>query len=146
MEKSFKISKYNPSHNNEQLKKEWSSYHDVHKLVSLEDYLFIENEYINTVICVCRCLNIKSLKIKDLECYDDSFDLIENNEIEIDELENVLKLVLRELAWFKLVSQECEFHFGYDYYMYILLSKDFILHPECVSDRLFIESFKSPYL
>jgi len=146
MKYSHKITKYNPSHTKERLQEEWTSYHDIGKLVSLEKYLFIENKYIETVIEICKCTNTKFLRIKDLEIYDDSFDLVEDKKVEITELEDILRLVLREKLWFKLVSEDCQFHFGYDYYMYFVSSKDFTSCIENVSNKLYVENFKSPYL
>lgn len=146
MKYSYKITKYNPSYSKEIIREEWTSYHDIGKSVSMEEYLLIENEYIESVIGICKCIKTKFLKIKDLEIYNDSLDLVENKKIEIPELKDILRLVLREELWCKLVSKECQFHFGYDYYMYFVSSEDYTSCLKNISEMLYIEKFRSPYL
>ena len=147
MKYSYKITKYKPTKGVRRFdKNQWTSYSDVGNLVSLEKYLVVESDYINTVIEICNCMGIKNFRLSELELYDESFNLFENKKIEISELPDVLKLILREEVWFKLISKNCQFHFGYDYYMYFVSSKDFSACFDNVSDKLYLEVFRSPYL
>ncbi len=103
-------------------------------------------QYVRTVIEICKHTETKSLKIKELEVNVDSSKFADNQNIDVSELEEILRLILREDLWCKLVSKKLKFHFGYDYYMYLIISDDFTLWKDAVSDSLYIEDFKSPYL
>jgi hypothetical protein len=171
---SWRISKYNPKYRNkkdEYQKNEWTSCHDIGKLYdskefTVDDYMAVENAYINTVLSFMNGLNIKTLTAQYLEKYFDSLNchetplvyteemkelferLHEGYILEIRDVEHLCRLVLREQLWCKLENDNKMFiHFGYDYYMYIgslLKPKEVINLIENIG--IFIEIFESPYL
>jgi hypothetical protein len=144
MRKSYKITKYNPR--NESIHLDWTSFCDIGKLVSEEEYLCIEKEYINTVIYLCRYFEIEFLEIQNLELYSNITEYHEKDIINIKNITDLLQMILREYLWCKLVSKECEFHFGYDYYMYFISRKSSTDWIDGISNKLFIEEYQSPYL
>lgn len=172
---SWRITKYNPKYRNEKdeyQKDEWTSCHDIGKLYdgkefTVDDYMAVENAYIDTVLSFVNGVNIKTLTVKYLEKHNDNnikfhkIPLIYTEEmielfkrvhegtvLEIRDIGHLCRLVLREQLWCKLENDNKMFiHFGYDYYMYIgCLSKPKRVINLIEKIGLFIEEFKSPYL
>lgn len=128
--------------------KEWTSFADVGKgIVSLDEYMKTESKYIRLILEICKLHKVKSLKIKELDNFNHLKQYSSNqkisNEIELIEL---LKLILREKIWCKLCSRNCEFHFGYDYYLYCICNKDLYCFFDIPSIMLNIEKYISPYM
>lgn len=125
---------------------EWTSYFDVGNKVSLEDYILLEDEYINFVISLCSLLSVEKLTVSELEIFDEAGLLKYPESLAINELPLLIRDVLREKIWCKLLSDDLEVHFGYDFYMYVVcpLSSDFI--KSNIKTNLNIEAFQSPYL
>ena len=170
---SWRVTKYNPKHRNEEdvyLNDEWTSCHDIGKLFdgkvfTVNDYLAIENAYIEVVLSFMKNVNITTLKVKCLEKYNESVapkdtslgyttemiklyvELHEDSILGTEDIQNLCRLVLREQLWCKLENDHKMFvHFGYDYYMYI----GCLLKPENITDLikgtgLFMERIESPY-
>ena len=40
-------------------------------------------------------------------------------ELNIENIEKIIRLILREMIWMVLVNENIEIRFGYDYYMYV---------------------------
>jgi hypothetical protein len=165
---NWRITKYDPKNRNlngSYLKKEWTSYSDIGKIFennqfTVEDYLKIENAYIDAIIFFMECMNIHKLKVVDLENHNivNENDLFSEDMIKVykslkngqlltkEKVKIVSRLILRELLWCKLESQDMYIHFGYDYYMYIG-SKDICKDTIAQIERsgLYVEAFRSPY-
>lgn len=141
MKFSYRITKHGTPHDGD-----WTSFHDIGKSVSEKKYLVAETEYVNTVIAVANCLGASSLTISGLELNAGGELYVEGQEIEVDRLAPLVVAILRERVWCKLKSPVCEFHFGYDYYMYLVSTVAAeICFPKNKS-RLYFEAFQSPYL
>lgn len=170
---SWRVTKYNPKYRDEEdvyHNDEWTSCHDIGKLFNgneftANDYLAIENAYINAVLSFMQNINVTSFKVKCLEKYNDNIvsqnttlvytnemiklyvELHENSILGVDNIQNLCRLLLREQLWCKLENDNRMFvHFGYDYYMYI----GCLLKPENITDLiqgtgLFMERIESPY-
>lgn len=125
---------------------EWTSYFDVGNKVSLEDYILVEDEYINFVISLCYLFSVEKLTVSELEVFDEAGLLKYPESVAINELPLLIRDVLREKIWCKLLSDDLEVHFGYDFYMYVVcpLSCDFIKSK--IKTSLNVEAFQSPYL
>jgi hypothetical protein len=125
---------------------EWTSYFDVGNKVSLEDYILVEDEYINFVISLCYLFSVEKLTVSELEIFDEAGLLKYPESVAINELPLLIRDVLREKIWCKLLSDDLEVHFGYDFYMYVFcpLSCDFIKSK--IKTSLNVEAFQSPYL
>lgn len=145
MKYSYRITKYAPL-GNELSSSEWTSFFDIGKSVSEEAYLLTETDYVETVIAICRCLGASLLIISNLELNSEGEPYTEGQKIEVNQLAPVVKAILREKIWCKLKSASCEFHFGYDYYMYLISETDAEPCFPKEKSKLYFEAFRSPYL
>ena len=92
----YRITKYNPQYRNKNgkyLEEEWTSYSDISKcfsdqLLTFEEYISVENKYIQAVLELATSKNISKFKLVELEKYD---------EIELDNnsTENMISLYPR---------------------------------------------------
>lgn len=122
----------------------WSSFSDVGKKISFEQYLEIEKQYIDTILAICKYNNIGYLKISKLWTNTKTYNLKNKDLISIKDLPNIISCILREDIWCKLVHRKCQFHFGYDFYMYCISQQDLFEFLKNNS-KLNIEKYKSPY-
>ncbi|MED4531197.1 hypothetical protein [Metabacillus fastidiosus] len=159
---SWRVTKYDPLNrdiNGFYLdSNEWTCFSDVGKTVSLEKYLQVEQKYVNAIIAFMNEMDINKLYINDLEQYSEEIRAQNVTEfvsklwigkgITIGEIEELIKLTLRNVIWCKLELKKQFFvHFGYDYYMYIGARENCYRTQEKVtSSGLYIEEFVSPYL
>ncbi|MBU5359564.1 hypothetical protein KQI58_00570 [Enterococcus raffinosus] len=145
---------------------EWTSVNDIGNIYSskeltLSDYVLVEEKYVDAVKTIMTEAKIDKLKIQEFEKYEysgivdgnsDSFknmydSLAEGIMIGKQNLPFVVKLILREIVWAKLVNPSLEIHFGYDYYMYVCSEYSLSLAVErIIENGLFVESVRSPYL
>lgn len=147
MKYSFRISKYNPTNRNEKghyLIDEWTSPSEIGKtfgasVFTVNDYLSIEQKYIDSIILFFKYSKLEYLRISSLEANkislyytnlipklkEDLPDLsvIKYNEdqvIRINELSILCKLILRNVLWCRLsFDDKFEVFFGEDFYVYI---------------------------
>jgi len=167
---TWKITKYNPIFNGSDGRyenDEWTSISDIGKtfegkMLSLESYKLCENAYIESIHLVMKANNVTSLKIQALEKrythdypdmqekYSKSYieSLKEGEIICYADIDFLVRLILREMVWCKLIVKQSMFvHFGYDYYMYIG-SKEKLVNEieEMIRLGLFPVEMQSPYL
>jgi hypothetical protein len=164
----YRITKYNPEYRDLQgsyLKDEWISFFDIgktfeEKILTPDQYLKVENAYIEAIFLFMDCLNITSLCIKRLEQHNELtpsmlsavegtqlFKTIKNDISANKEFIKVItRLVLREQMWCELSSPEMYVYFSWDYYMYIG-SKKSCKNSIKVIERLglFVEPWQSPH-
>lgn len=159
---SYRVTKYNPKLRDQfgrYLKEEWTSISDIGKiynqqLFTTEEYLKVEHDYIEFVEKLMISYDIKHFEVKGLSKRkkaefnsEKEYNLLkkihEGSKITVDKIEIVMKLILREKIWLKLVTRHIEVHFGYDYYMYVMCKKN--LSIEGIETNLFIENKQSPY-
>jgi len=145
MKYSYRITKYKKT-NKVNNRNEWTSFYDIGGLISYEEYIKVEKDYINTVLGLCKCFNVSSVIVEELEIYSDVCFYVEGQVVPITKLEVLLRKILREDIWCKLKNEKCEFHFGYDYYMYFISKENRKKCVEKTSFNLNIEEFKSPYM
>ena len=148
----FRVSKYNPKYreNGIYTKDEWTDYSDVGQvfengILSLEEYLKTEEQYILCIISVLKKDGIIFLSIEDFEQYGYT-EWKDKTTVTIDELSSLIRDCLRNKCWCKLRNNETYLHFGYDYYVYIssgMSSKN--MCTICRSYNLFCEELSSPY-
>ncbi len=147
----YRITKYNPFFRDidgRYTKSEWTSYSDIGKYYydqrfEIEDYLAIEQKYINSLMLVLNEEKISTLKVMELEkrrtleqiekfmqsknllISDEGksiFSSIKNGDlIDIKNIPHLIQLLLREILWCRLMSplHNMIVEFGYDYYMYV---------------------------
>lgn len=154
---TWRVTKYNPMNRNKNdvyMINEWSSYSDIGKSfngikLNIDEYFEYEQAYVDSVLLLMKCNKIETLRIKDLEKYEDELecDIEEGMIISKEQIKNVIQNVLREKIWCKLINLEVFYvHFGYDYNMYIgsaIRCEDTIIKIE--KSKMFIENLESPY-
>lgn len=144
---SNRVTKYNPDKITNNTQKEWTSFHDIGINVTKEEYLIVENTYIESLQKISFSMKEKFFLVSELENYSNIGDYKDNQRINITkELSTIVQHILREQLWCKLIGQKCEFHFGYDYYMYVVSKKSMAQCINSISNKLFVEEFMSPYL
>jgi hypothetical protein len=149
------ITKYNPIFRNDLghfTRDEWISYSDIGReydgiILSKEEYLRVENLYINAVFVILEHFNADSILVShifkgsetkpeperfhrynDFDLYDSFIKLEKGNHLNIKEdISDILKLRLREyILELELIIDGIpgtEIHFGFDYYMYLKTNK-----------------------
>lgn len=158
------IVKYNPIYYNKNgiyTKDEWTSRSDVGKCYngktfSIEEYLKVEQQYVNAVLSImnaakCTYMTIHYLeadkkyivdRIKSSKFYDIDFPLLkslpliaEGRKIHYKKIDGVIRLALREYLYVVLCNHKhkLQIEFGYDYYMKILSSLSNTILQEKVS-------------
>ncbi|MEG0193059.1 MAG: hypothetical protein RR831_12180 [Stenotrophomonas sp.] len=148
MEHSWRITKYwqrKPEGYLWSPPEEWTDFSDVGKRVSIEDYLVVEDAYLDAIRRFCVGIGVESLRIQSLSSCDPCR-YHEGQQLDLDEIEQVARGVLRIAFWCKLVCETAEVHFGYDYYMYVVSSVDASAALAQADPLLNIEPFLSPYL
>lgn len=141
---SIRVSKYNPIFRDENgfyKKNEWISYYDIGKcfdgeVLTKEQYLAVENGYLSVIKNLYEIYPSLILHIEGLEQIDKTAGGWQDaDDISKDKVEELVREILREKVWCKLINKNVEVHFGYDYYMYIVFKHGY-------SIRLIIEYLK----
>ena len=142
MKLSYRITKYTDKHNNGNYyshDQEWSSFFDVGSKVTLQEYIAVEDLYVNFLMDACKFYKVTALQIVGLEINDMLI-------LDIGSIPQVVRDILREKIWAKLVSPYLEFHFGYDFYMYFLCEDYKEMFIATVDTPLTVDACISPYL
>lgn len=149
----YRITKYDPQYrlNGVYCKDEWTSMSDIGKkfedgMLQPEEYLDVENRYIQCCIDVIKAAGIKKY-LFPIRNYHYNKVVLPKTVCEEGETREIIKWCLREMCWAKLKSKQFFIHFGYDYYMYIgtELPMTAVLNI-AQSCGLFCEPMRSPYL
>jgi hypothetical protein len=167
---SWRVTKYDPAFRDARgayLKGEWTSFSDVGKsfdgvVLTFEEYRKIEDAYVSTALSFISEAGLDALTVTYLESHRVSQARPEDvrgiafdpklaragMSLSCEGIDDVWRLVLRELLWCKLESESGFYiHFGYDYYMYIgspVPSENAVAYGR--QRGLFIEEMASPYL
>jgi hypothetical protein len=165
----WRITKYDPELRDEGGKfqgSSWSSVWNIGKLdngavLTVDEYLHFESAYVNTAISFAIESGAFELAIKEFEgaVPDQSAltelglpaihplpELSEGSVVGAHQAGDIIRLVLRELVWLKLVASSFFVHFGHDFYMYVgsdVRCDDSRRRAE--ASNLFVEEFDSPY-
>ncbi|MVX58278.1 hypothetical protein E5983_01135 [Streptococcus danieliae] len=132
----YKYDKSNPNYGDDwtAISDIWDSFYGT--VLTLEDYLEVENRYVKTIEKILRLFNIDSLEVRELSKYfsvqfQKRESLLNPKQCQLSQqLDNGLLLTgeaisevarfnLREAVWCRLYSPNLQVHFGYDYYMYV---------------------------
>jgi hypothetical protein len=166
----WRITKYNPALRNLQghyLAEDWIAISDIGrfftgKQLTYEDYFSCESAYASSVLSFLSEAGLSSLRVTELENHyvadvkverlrDIVFQpalLKAGSIVGGRDLEDIIRLILREVLWCKLIeTNKFYVHFGWDYYMYIgsmVPSYAAIRHAELRG--LFVEEMASPRL
>ncbi|MFJ7665460.1 hypothetical protein ACIQXI_00045 [Lysinibacillus sp. NPDC097195] len=140
----WRITKYNPDFRNNEghytKDVEWTSPSHIGKTIdgeifTVENYIEVETAYIATIMKFLHVNDIKSLTMINTtyidvgldsalynQLYDEKFDnlhLKEDQEVTIDQIPLIAKMVLRGFLFCHFIAADFFVHFGDDYYMFI---------------------------
>lgn len=162
----WRLSKYDPSQRDaagRYLKEEWTSVCDIGKLIggqvlTVEEYLRVENAYIETAMAFHADTGTPLLIARDVEAAGSNLNVPgqvvlhppeEGHPVERAELPVIIRSCLREIVWCRLEAKEslCMIHFGYDYYIYLTgISPTDHACEVARAVGLFMEPSQSPYM
>ena len=164
---AYRVTKYDPALRNARgafLRDDWTAMSDIGKIVGghrirPEDYLGVEDAYVDSAMGMLTSAGVKALKMSDLTimpigkwhgAIDDCVaqfcsGLREGLVVSGGDLELVVRGCLRNFVWCRLWGELGSYvHFGDDYYMYVGL------HVPASHLRLppgmFMEEMESPYM
>jgi len=146
----YRITKYDPRKRNDLGHytdlEEWTDYSEVGEKVSLAEYEKIEKAYIESATELIKSSGTKELKIVGFSDHTENSKLKENQMVPATEIGPILKAILRNEIWCKLESDTAFIHIGWDFYMYVGVSKTNETAIIAAEQRgLFVENFISPY-
>lgn len=162
--KEYRVTKYNPSYRNDKgyfMKDDWISYGDIGKkfegkLLTFEDYLIIEDRYIDAVVKTMDFIKVNSVYVSGLEKGSIKYDIYTTEgmkklekklkvrrEVNITEVSDLCRLILRNYIWARIECPKMFVHFGYDYYMYLGIKDEYTDITKKFD--LFVEPMESPY-
>ena len=125
---------------------EWTAISDIGKTeynnVTYEEYEEIESAYVAAIKSIMQDNNFEFLKVDSLELHNKKQDFtkfertgrlrnitvdfdkevkcLKNGlQLNVSEIDKIIKLILRETVWMLLINKDFEVRFGYDYYMYV---------------------------
>jgi len=164
----WRVTKYDPAFRNEAghfTVETWTFFAQVGKIVNgveltLEEYIRTENAYVAAAMIFISESGIQSVRVADIQQPPLHTDIQEQiKDIPLDpmsikigalvtglDLENLIRLILRDVLWCRLKGDHFNIHFGWDYYMYISSRSpcspaiDF-----AHANGLFVEEYVSPY-
>jgi hypothetical protein len=151
--RSFRITKYDPRHraaSGAYQRDEWTAFSDVGRtfageVLTLAEYLRVEDLYLDAVQCSMRCAGVESVTVAALEMHRrPDTTIFTGMQLDAAAARAVARSVLREQLWCKLVGPDGYYiHFGYDYYLYT----GGTFHRDLAAEirGLYIEVFDSPY-
>lgn len=138
----YTVSKYN---NKVDKHNEWTDYTDIGKVfggkkLTIDEYLSVEQNYIGFVIDALRINNVSSLLLAELEVYEE-IKWKDNQRVDVLDISEVIKDVLRNKCWCKLKTDNFCLCFGFDFYMHIKSNIDYACLVElCNRYGLFIKN------
>lgn len=152
--KQYRVTKYDPIFRDENgvyTKDEWTDFSDIGKtfsgvVLTAEEYERVESNYIRMCVEVWERQGRPTLHLKDVEKKSFCF-LLSRTIKDSAHLSAIIRKILRNQLWARVVGQDFFLHFGYDCYMYIgtLLEASTIEKLASAHD-LFSEERESPYL
>lgn len=151
----YRVTKYDPQFRDATgayTRDEWISASDVGSafdgvLLTREEYLRVESAYVDAALSFLREAGVDSLTVNGLEnSARHELPFGEGGVLSIDASADVMRRVLHDEFWCRLVAPLAYVHFGWDYYMYVGVPKR-VPKSEAVARELglFAEPFRSPY-
>lgn len=150
--KQFRVTKYNPifrDKNGAYQKDDWTDYSDVGKcfsgyVLTAEEYYRVENNYIMMCIDVWERQGCPTVHVENVE--NDCFMDVPKTLNDKAELSRIIKGILENQFWAKLVGNNFFIHFGWDFYMYIGTKlEQSVMSNLALSHHLFCDVMDSPY-
>ena len=148
----YRIVKYNPIYRENGIyqKDEWTEYSDIGQtfdgeLFTEQEYLKVEQNYIDCLIDLLNLNKTQILYVRDLEFFE-PIRWSNNQTVLLGDLPNLISDCLRDNCWCRLENGDTFLHFGRDYYVYIGVSIPYDdVNSICEKYNLFCNMQPSPY-
>ena len=150
----YRVTKYNPAFrdaNGCYMLDEWTSFGEIGDsfagvVLTAEQYQRVEDSYIASALRFLHDSGQTSLTVEGLEEHRGKSEFREGQAINTNQLGRIIRRILRNEFWCRIVGQGCFLHFGYDYYLYVGVPHECPESIELAQNLgLFVESFPSPY-
>lgn len=155
----YRLTKYDPrlrASDGTYTADEWTSFSQVGEeiagsVLTAEEYLCVENLYINVAVDMLAECGINALEVRALENHSGhrptSFELRDGQRLLGDALRQTLRSMLREEFWCRLEGEDGSYiQVGWDYYMYVGIACEVSASIDRArAAGLFVEPFVSPY-
>ena len=151
----YRVTKYDPALRDASgayTRDEWTSVSDIGQsfggvVLIRDEYHRGENGYVSTALAFLREAGVSTLTVTGLENSGRvPLAFGEGSALPSEQLGEVIRRVLREEFWCRLEGPEAFVHLGYDYYMYVGVSRPCPASEQLArSLGLFVEPFYSPY-
>jgi hypothetical protein len=151
----YRVTKYDPQFRTPSgayARNEWTSISDIGRSfdgtpLTREEYQRVEDAYVETALGFLRESGVTALTMAYLENHaEHELQFGQGSVLNLAEINEVIRQVLREEFWCKLETSTAYLHFGYDYYMYLGVPLRWREAESLASKMgLFVENFRSPY-
>lgn len=151
----FRVTKYDPVYRDRHgaySRDEWTSVRDIGRafagvILTKPEYQRVEDAYVETAVAFLREARVSTLTVAGLENHAAApLSFADGSPLELAEVGDVMRRVLREEFWCRLEGAGAFVHIGYDFYMYIALPGPCPVAVALARKLgLFVEPFRSPY-
>lgn len=150
----YRITKYNPAHRDASgayLAQEWTSHSEIghsfgNVALTSEAYQAVEDAYVVVAEAFLREAGVAELAVAGLEAHGDEPHISEGERLAVQQVGSVVRALLRERFWCRLKGTGAFVHVGYDYYMYVGISRECPrANAAAKAHNLYVEEFASPY-
>jgi hypothetical protein len=151
----YRVTKYNPALRDARgayVADEWTSVKDIGRefggvVLTDDEYRRVEQAYIDSALAFLTEGGLTSLRVEGLENHKGlALKIGEGAVVSVEEVGDVIRQILREEFWCRLEGPSGFVHCGWDYYMYIGVSRRCVA-AEGLAEKigLYTEEFASPY-
>lgn len=151
----FRVTKYDPAFRaacGAYTRDQWTSITDIGQVfeggvLTAAEYQRVEDAYAESAVRFMQETGVASLVVTGLEYNGGVPPLFgEGSLMDLHAAESIVRRVLREELWCRLEAVNGFLHFGWDYYLYIGVTRPCpAAETFAVQRGLFVEAFKSPY-
>jgi hypothetical protein len=151
----FRVTKYDPAHRDTggaYTRDEWTAVSDIGRafsgvVLTETEYQRVEDAYAAASVAFMQEAGVSSLTVAGLENYTElPLPFSDGSALGLGDAGLVIRRVLREEFWCRLEAASGFIHVGWDYYMYVAVSRA-CPGAEALARQLglFVEPFQSPY-
>ena len=130
---------------------EWTAVSDIGRsfggvVLTRDVYQQVEDAYVATALAFLREAKVLALTVEGLESHAGTPPVSKGRSLDLAEVAEVIRRVLRGEFWCRLEGPGAFVHIGWDFYMYVGVAQP-CLEAERLAHRLglFVEPFRSPY-
>jgi hypothetical protein len=150
----YRVTKYDPAWRDDRgayTRKEWTSFGDIGQpfggqVLAPGEYQRVEDAYVSAAVAFLHEAGVTTLTVEGLEAHGNLPPVAAGSSLDLSDVAEVIRRVLREEFWCRLEGPEAFVHLGWDCYMYVGVPRA-CPEAERLVQRvgLYAEAFRSPY-